>query len=152
MVILGGTPFVRQVRQVRQTCRPLRSARRNGYPELVGKAYPVGFFWGVMRYCRGESGAGVPGDDNRLCGFLPPEPPSFPEVPWADGLIEPRSLMLAAPAFSQRCWLHSRLNARQCFARAKSFLHVRLPMRLFRTVFCRRKFTKNVEKSQKQLF
>ena len=47
-----------------------------------------------MRYCRGESGAGVPGDDNRLCGFLPPEPPSFPEVPWADRLIEPRLLKL----------------------------------------------------------
>ena len=36
----------------------------------------------------------MPGDDNRLCGFLPPEPPSFPEVPWANRLIEPPLLKL----------------------------------------------------------
>ena len=58
------------------------------------KHTPWDFFGGLMRFCRGECGTGVPGDDNRLCGFLPPEPPSFPEVPWANRLIEPPLLKL----------------------------------------------------------
>ena len=43
MVILGGTPIVRQVRQ---TCRPHGSAHRSGYTELVLPGIPRGLFLG----------------------------------------------------------------------------------------------------------
>ena len=69
-------------------CRPLRLSRTGG------QSTPRGLFSGGNAVLPGWSCAGVPGDDNRLCGFLPPEPPSFPEVPWADGLIEPPLLKL----------------------------------------------------------
>ena len=68
-----------------------------------------------MKMCRCAGGR------QPLVRFSSPGAPIFSRGPVGRRADRTTSLKVTAPAFSQLHWLHSRLNARQCFARAKVF-------------------------------